>query len=80
MPLKPGREQAWRDCAGRRVKYDAVLLGLRGLVLPPYAPWSSDRALAIGELSLVASGPKNKNRLGSCVPESKQILHNSILT
>jgi hypothetical protein len=54
VPLKPDREQAWRDFAGWRVNYDVVLLGLCSLVLPPYAPWSSDRAPAFGELSLFA--------------------------
>ena len=42
--LKPDRDQCWRDFAGWRVNYDAVLLALCGLTLAPYAPWSSDRA------------------------------------
>jgi hypothetical protein len=46
VPLKPDREQAWRDYAGWRVNYDAVLLTLAGLVMAPYAPWSSDRSPA----------------------------------
>lgn len=58
VPLKADREQAWRDFAGWRVNYDAVLLGLCGLVLPPYAPWSSDRAPALGELPLFTSRSK----------------------
>jgi hypothetical protein len=45
LPLRPDREQAWRDFAGWRVNYDAVLLRLAGLTLAPAAPWSSDRAL-----------------------------------
>lgn len=44
VPLVADRDQAWRDWAGWRVNYDAVLLGLVGLVEPPPAPWSSDRA------------------------------------
>lgn len=46
VPLKPDREQAWRDFSGWRVNYDAVLLTLAGLVMAPYAPWSSDRSPA----------------------------------
>ncbi len=45
VPLKPDREQAWRDFAGWRVNYDTVLLALAGLTMAPEAPWSSDRAL-----------------------------------
>jgi hypothetical protein len=46
VPVKADREQAWRDFAGWRVNYDAVLLTLAGLVMAPYAPWSSDRSPA----------------------------------
>jgi len=44
VPLKPDREQAWRDFVGWRVNYDRVLLILAALVMAPPAPWSSDRA------------------------------------
>lgn len=44
LPMKPDREQAWRDFAGWRVNYEAALLGLCGLIDPPPAPWSSDRS------------------------------------
>jgi hypothetical protein len=44
VPLKPDRDQAWRDFAGWRVNYDDVLVRLAGLVMAPPAPWSSDRA------------------------------------
>jgi hypothetical protein len=43
-PLKPDREQAWRDFHGWRVNYDSVLLDLAGLTDAPVAPWSSDRS------------------------------------
>jgi hypothetical protein len=45
VPLLPNRDQAWRDFAGWRVNYDAVLLALAALTMAPYAPWSSDRSL-----------------------------------
>jgi hypothetical protein len=51
VPLKDDRDQAWRDFAGWRVNYDAVLVQLAGLVMAPYAPWSSDRSLS-GSLRL----------------------------
>ncbi|MFM7064069.1 MAG: hypothetical protein ACKO04_11345, partial [Actinomycetes bacterium] len=44
VPLRPDRDQAWRDFVGWRVNYDAALLGLCAVVEPPPAPWSSDRA------------------------------------
>jgi hypothetical protein len=44
LPLKPDREQAWRDFAGWRVNYDRALILLCGLVMAPQASWSSDRA------------------------------------
>jgi hypothetical protein len=44
VPLKPDRDQAWRDFAGWRVNYDTVLLALAGITMAPYAPWSSDRS------------------------------------
>ncbi|MBV8086504.1 MAG: hypothetical protein JO247_16990 [Chloroflexi bacterium] len=45
VPLKEDRDQAWRDFAGWRVNYDAVLVGLAALTMAPEAPWSSDRSL-----------------------------------
>jgi hypothetical protein len=47
VPLKPDREQCWRDFAGWRVNYDAVLLALAALTMAPYAPWSSDRSMLV---------------------------------
>jgi len=46
LPLYADRDQAWRDFAGWRVNYDEVLLGLCALIVPPTAPWSSDRGMA----------------------------------
>jgi hypothetical protein len=43
LPLKDDRDQAWRDFAGWRVNYDAVLVALAVLTAAPPAPWSSDR-------------------------------------
>jgi hypothetical protein len=54
-PLKPDREQAWRDFAGWRVNYDAVLLRLAALTMAPYAPWSSDRSAVATPSSPVAT-------------------------
>lgn len=43
LPVKTDREQAWRDFAGWRVNYDALLLALARLTLAPPAPWTGDR-------------------------------------
>lgn len=43
VPVRPDRDQAWRDFAGWRVNYDAALIGLAQLTMAPWAPWSSDR-------------------------------------
>ncbi len=45
VPLKPDRDQAWRDYSGWRVNYDVVLVSLCALVVAPPAKWSSDRIL-----------------------------------
>ncbi len=44
VPLKHDRDQAWRDFAGWRVNYDAVLLAIAGFLVAPYGKWSSDRS------------------------------------
>lgn len=44
VPLKPDRDQAWRDFVGWRVNYDAVLIGLAVITAAPDGLWSSDRA------------------------------------
>ena len=43
IPLKPDRDQCWRDFSGWRVNYDTVLIALARLTMAPEAPWSSDR-------------------------------------
>jgi hypothetical protein len=58
VPLKPDRDQAWRDFAGWRVNYDTVLLALASLtVAPPGAMWSTDRVPArrLGPVRAVAA-------------------------
>ncbi|GHO81072.1 hypothetical protein KSD_88430 [Ktedonobacter sp. SOSP1-85] len=45
VPMKPDREQAWRDFSGWRVNYDTPLLALAELTDAPRAPWVSDRFL-----------------------------------
>jgi len=52
-PVRPDRERAWRDFAGWRVNYDAVLIMLAGLTMAPYAPWSSERSLRYQRPSVV---------------------------
>lgn len=44
VPIVEDRDRAWRDFAGWRVNYDAVLLSLAELTVAPYAPWTSDRS------------------------------------
>ena len=45
VPLKPDREQAWRDFAGWRVNYDRVLLVIAGITMVPESPWVGDRPI-----------------------------------
>jgi hypothetical protein len=45
VPLKPDRDDAWKQFRGWRVNYDMVLLALAALTMAPEAPWSSDRSL-----------------------------------
>jgi hypothetical protein len=44
VPIKPDRDQAWRDFSGWRVNYDTVLLAVALLISAPPTPWSSDRS------------------------------------
>ncbi len=45
VPLVADRDQAWRDFSGWRVNYDKPLVALAGIVMAPYAMWSSDRSI-----------------------------------
>jgi len=47
LPVRADRDAAWFDFSGWRVNYDVPLLSLAGLVMSPYAPWSSDRSLRV---------------------------------
>ncbi len=47
VPVVADRDQAWRDFAGWRVNYDKPLVALAGLVMAPYAMWSSDRSITV---------------------------------
>jgi hypothetical protein len=60
LPIKPDRDQCWRDFAGWRVNYDRPLIGLAGLVAAPYAPWSSDRSLTYRRPSVVQIGRRRR--------------------
>jgi hypothetical protein len=48
VPVRPDREHCWRDYRGWRVNYDEVLVAIAGLIMAPYAPWSSDRSRTNG--------------------------------
>jgi hypothetical protein len=54
VPVRPDRDQAWRDYKGWRVNYDTVLLALAGLTMAPYAAWSSDRSFRPARARLLA--------------------------
>jgi hypothetical protein len=47
LPLKPDRDDAWKNFRGWRINYDTVLLALAALTMAPEAPWSSDRSLRL---------------------------------
>jgi hypothetical protein len=49
VPLKPDRDQCWREFSGWRVNYDVVLIKLAALTMAPYAPWISDRSIMTRE-------------------------------
>lgn len=44
IAVRADRDAAWTDFQGWRVNYDLALVGIAGLVMAPYAPWSSDRS------------------------------------
>lgn len=54
-PVKLDQDQAWRDFVGWRVNYDIVLRALAGILVAPYAPWSSDRPLPPRRFSIKRS-------------------------
>jgi hypothetical protein len=58
VPLKADLDQAWRDFAGWRVNYDAVLVQLAALVYSPPAMWSSDRGSTAPKPKLFRRGPR----------------------
>jgi len=53
--IKPDRDQAWRDFSGWRVNYDVPLLALCGLLMAPFAPWSSDRSVDYRQRLMITS-------------------------
>lgn len=59
VPLRPDRDQAWRDFNGWRINYDRVLLALAALTMAPYALWVSDRSLPRGTMY------RRRNRLSN---------------
>jgi hypothetical protein len=65
VPMKPDREQAWRDFVGWRVNYDTGLLALAALTMAPYAPWSSDRSL----VRMSGRWSKGKRQVNSQISE-----------
>jgi hypothetical protein len=65
IPVMADREAAWRAFSGWRVNYDAALLGLAGLVMAPYAPWSSDRSRSLLALTAVPSAGSAAGRRGA---------------
>ena len=60
VPLKSDLDQAWIDFNGWRVNYDAVLVGIAGLTMAPYAFWVSDRSLS--RLRLPPVSPRRRRR------------------
>ena len=44
VAVRADRDAAWADFAGWRVNYDLALVSIAGLIMAPYAPWSSDRS------------------------------------
>ena len=60
VPLKPATDETWLDFAGWRVNYDIVLLALASVTMAPYAPWSSDRSLAVRRRALTSWGQRRR--------------------
>ncbi len=68
VPLRPDLDQAWRDFSGWRVNYDEVLVRLAGLVMAPYAPWSSDRSVRIRAILVGAGSGRDRQGLTTAHP------------
>ena len=71
VALKADRAQAWRDFAGWRVNYDAVLVALAVLTAAPPAPWSSDRVPP--ERSVVGSPYKRAREVAAAIAHGRPI-------
>jgi hypothetical protein len=61
IPLKPDRDQVWRDFAGWRVNYDVPLVALSVLTVAPPALWSSDRV------------PRNRRTFLRAIKRSREV-------
>ena len=72
IPLKADRDQAWRDFAGWRVNYDAVLLALCGMVMAPPAKWSSDRVPAAAKAPTLFKKVMRRRRRELTEPSSRR--------
>ena len=59
VPLVADRDQAWRDFSGWRVNYDKPLVAMAGLMMAPYAMWSSDRSLSFRRPPLRRTRPRS---------------------
>ncbi|TML90524.1 MAG: hypothetical protein E6G06_12040 [Actinobacteria bacterium] len=60
VDLRPATEETWLDFAGWRVNYDIVLLSLASITMAPYAPWSSDRSLAVRRAAFTSWGRRRR--------------------
>ncbi len=64
VPMRVDRDRSWQEFAGWRVNYDRVLTVLAGLVMAPYAPWSSDRSVRYAAPPLRAGARSRARRAG----------------
>ena len=60
IAVRDDRDAAWTDFQGWRVNYDLALVGIAGLVMAPYAPWSSDRWRGTAVRASTTSGPSGR--------------------
>lgn len=79
FPMKPDRDQAWRDYAGWRVNYDTVLIALATIVIAPPAAWSSDRGIRGGRPILfetaAESAKDEREKAERQVPERQEEIY-----